>query len=129
MLHSLFSLKTTLKVSGGISTHHQEHTQLYLQHLEFVKPYCYLPLSWKIWNSKNSNSWSSNSWSSKTSTIAAGSSTVWQVPNAVDTVLCATDDGWRYHPKYLEPFPEINKRCNVASCWTYIRIYLRYTDP
>jgi hypothetical protein len=37
-LHSLFYLETALHVSGGISTHHQEHTQLYLQHLVFVKP-------------------------------------------------------------------------------------------
>ena len=26
-------LETALNVSGGISTYHQEHTQLYLQHL------------------------------------------------------------------------------------------------
>jgi len=31
-------LETALNVSGGISTHHQEHTQLYLQHLILVKP-------------------------------------------------------------------------------------------
>jgi hypothetical protein len=31
-------LQTALHVSGGISTHHQEHTQLYLQHLVLVKP-------------------------------------------------------------------------------------------
>ena len=30
-------LETALHVSGGISTHHQEHTQLYLQHLVLVK--------------------------------------------------------------------------------------------
>jgi hypothetical protein len=29
-------LETALHVSGGISTHHQEHIQLYLQHLVFV---------------------------------------------------------------------------------------------
>ena len=29
---------TALHVSGGISTHHQEHTQLYLQYLVLVKP-------------------------------------------------------------------------------------------
>jgi len=33
-LHSLFYLGTALHVSGGITTHHQEQTQLYLQHLE-----------------------------------------------------------------------------------------------
>jgi len=31
-------LETAVHVSGGISTHHQEHTQLYLQHLVPVKP-------------------------------------------------------------------------------------------
>jgi hypothetical protein len=31
-------LETALHVSGGTSTHHQEHTQLYLQHLVVVKP-------------------------------------------------------------------------------------------
>ena len=31
-------LETALHVSGGISTHHQEHTQLYLENLVLVKP-------------------------------------------------------------------------------------------
>ena len=31
-------LETALHVSGGVSTDHQEHTQLYLQHLVLVKP-------------------------------------------------------------------------------------------
>jgi len=31
-------LETALRVLGGTSTHHQEHTQLYLQHLVLVKP-------------------------------------------------------------------------------------------
>ena len=31
-------LETALRVSGGNSTHHQEHTQLHLQYLVFVKP-------------------------------------------------------------------------------------------
>ena len=31
-------LKTSLHVSGGTSTHHQERIQLYLQHLVFVRP-------------------------------------------------------------------------------------------
>ena len=25
--------------------------------------------------------------------------TMWQIPDAVDTVVCAPDDGWTYHPK------------------------------
>jgi hypothetical protein len=38
LLKSLFYRKTTLRVSGGASTHHQERIQLYLQHLAFVTP-------------------------------------------------------------------------------------------
>jgi hypothetical protein len=45
-------------------------------------------------------------------------------PQAVDTVACAPNDGWRYHPKHAEQFPDINKLCNVASCWIYSRIRL-----
>jgi hypothetical protein len=37
-LHSLFYLETTLHVSGGNSTHHQERKQLCLQYLVFVTP-------------------------------------------------------------------------------------------
>jgi hypothetical protein len=35
-LQSLFYLETSLHVSGGTSTHHQERKQLYVQHLVFV---------------------------------------------------------------------------------------------
>jgi hypothetical protein len=31
-------LETVVHVSGGNSTHHQEHIQLYLQHLALVTP-------------------------------------------------------------------------------------------
>ena len=46
---------------------------------------------------------------------------VWQVPDTVDTVVCAPDDSWR-HSKLVEQFPDTNKPCNVASCWIYIGI-------
>jgi hypothetical protein len=49
---------------------------------------------------------------------------LWQIPDAVNTVVCAPDDGWTYHPKHVEQFPEINKLCNVTSCWIYIGMYL-----
>jgi hypothetical protein len=39
--------------------------------------------------------------------------------DAVDEVVCAPDDGWKYHPKHVEQFPDVNKLCNVASCWIY----------
>jgi hypothetical protein len=45
--------------------------------------------------------------------------TVWQIPDAVDTVVSAPDGGWKYHSKHVEQFPDINKLCNVASCWMY----------
>jgi hypothetical protein len=47
-----------------------------------------------------------------------------QIPDAVDTVVCAPDDGWKYHPKHVEQFTDINKLCNFASCWTYIGILI-----
>jgi len=43
----------------------------------------------------------------------------WKIPDAVDTVVSAPDVGWKYHPKHVEQFPDINKLCNVASCWIY----------
>ena len=46
----IYSLKTALHVSGGISTHHQEHIQLYLQYLVLVNRYYYLPLFWESWS-------------------------------------------------------------------------------
>jgi hypothetical protein len=47
-----------------------------------------------------------------------------QIPDAVDTVVCAPDDWWKYLPKHVEQFLDINKLCNVASCWIYIGILL-----
>jgi hypothetical protein len=31
---------------------------------------------------------------------------MWQIPDAVDKVVWAPDDGWIYHPKYVEQFPD-----------------------
>jgi len=64
--------------------------------------YCYLPLSWK-----------SRNWSE--CVVGGVAVTVWKIPGAVDTAVCAPDDGWWYHPKRLEQFPD--KLCNIASCW------------
>jgi len=59
-------LETALHVSGVTSTHHQERINLYLQQRVFVRPLL-LPAA-----------------------IAAGS-----IPDAVDTGVCAPDDGWK----------------------------------
>jgi hypothetical protein len=55
--------------------------------------------------------------------------TVLQMPDAVDTVTWAPDDGWRYHPKHVELFTDINKLYIVASRWIIIDIYSRCTEP
>jgi hypothetical protein len=54
---------------------------------------------------------------------------VLQIPDAVDTVVCAPDDRWKYHPKYVEQFPDINKLCNVVSCWIYTHIGILLAHP
>jgi hypothetical protein len=43
--------------------------------------------------------------------------TVTLMSDAVDTVIRGPDDGWRYHPKHVEQFTDINKLYIVASCW------------
>jgi hypothetical protein len=40
------------------------------------------------------------------------------------TVECAPDDGWKYHPKHVEQFSDVNQLCNFASCWIHIEILL-----
>jgi hypothetical protein len=50
--------------------------------------------------------------------------TVLQIPDAVHTVVCAPYNVWKYHPKHVEQFLDINKLCNFASCWIYIGILL-----
>jgi hypothetical protein len=103
-------LETALHVSGGTSTHHQERTQLYLQHLVFVTP---LLLSTAIVEELERVS------------VCCG----WRTPPTAHSVVYASDDGWKYHPKHVEQFPDTNKLCNVVSCWIYIGIYLQCTDP
>jgi len=50
------------------------------------------------------------------------------LPDAVDTVVSAPNDGRRCHPKH-RAVSRWNKLCNVASCWIYIRILLRCKGP
>jgi len=45
------------------------------------------------------------------------------MPDIVDTVIWAPDDGWKYHPKHVEQFADINKLYIVASCWKIIDTY------
>jgi hypothetical protein len=48
-----------------------------------------------------------------------------KVGTGLSVLWVAYHDGWKYHPKHVEQFPDINKLCNVAFCW----IYLRCTYP
>jgi hypothetical protein len=58
--------------------------------------------------------------SSNSSTIAADSSNgVTNTRCCRYSFVCAPDDGWKHHPKHVEQFLHINKRCNVVSCWIY----------
>jgi hypothetical protein len=81
-LHSLIYLGTAQHVSGGNTTHHQECKQLYLQHLLFVTPL--LPPA----------------------ALAAGSSNSVTNTRYYRSSFCSPDDGWRYHPKHIEQFPD-----------------------
>jgi hypothetical protein len=45
------------------------------------------------------------------------------MPDAVDTVVCAPDDGWCYHPKYVEQFLDIIN-CVTSHLVGYIYIYI-----
>jgi len=51
------------------------------------------------------------------------------MPDTVDTVTCAPDDGWRHHPKHVEKFADINKLYIVAFCWTIIDTYYTMHGP
>ena len=97
----IYFWKTALHVSGGISTHHQEHTQLYLQYLVLVKPLL-LPaatvLNW-FECSVGIVLFRYGCWR-ESATVPKK----YKVPDTVKTVVCAPDDGWRYHPKHVEQF-------------------------
>jgi len=55
-------------------------------------------------------------------TFTTGRVTVSLIPDTVDAVLCAPDDGWGYHPKHVEQLTDLNKLYPVASCWIIIAI-------
>jgi hypothetical protein len=47
--------------------------------------------------------------------VGTGLSVLWVAYATHSTVVCAPDDGWKYHPKHVEQFPDINKLCNITS--------------
>jgi hypothetical protein len=117
-------METALHFSSGNSTHHQQLIQQYLQHLVFVTP---LLLSAAIVEELE-QVWVIYVW--RTPPTAHSNQqipvTLWQIADAVDTVVWAPVDGWKYDPKHVVQFPDINKLCNVASCCVYIGILLAH---
>ena len=55
--------------------------------------------------------------------------TISLMPVTVDTEIRAPDDGWRYHPKHVERFTDINKLHIVAYCWIIIDTYYTMHGP
>jgi len=106
-------LETALHVSGGTSTHHQES----IQPLSTASGICHTVNATCRYRGRVGTG------SSSSSTIAADSNNgvtntrCWEI-----RVACAPDNGWGYHPKHVEQFPDINKVCKVASCWKYILV-------
>jgi hypothetical protein len=85
-MHNFSSLlNIALHVSDGLSAHHYEfktlHTTSGICHTGSLTAY-YEAVN-KAW-------------------LLPAAMTVWQITHAVDTVVCAPDDGWWYHPKHVE---------------------------
>jgi len=54
--------------------------------------------------------------------IAAGNTNGVTIPDAVETVVYAHDDGWWYHPKHVEQFPD-KRNCVTLHLVGYILEY------
>ena len=89
-------LWNALHVSGGSSAHHHELKTVYRASDNLSN---LLPV-----------------------TIVAGSSKGLTKYPMLYIQFWAPDDGWRNRPKYVEHFTGINKLCNAASCWLYLKI-------
>ena len=61
--------------------------------------------------------------------ITASTVTVSWMPDTVDSVIWAPDDGWKYHPKHVEKFIDIDKLYIVASCWIIFATYYTMHVP
>ena len=54
---------------------------------------------------------------------------VWQSTRCCVYSFWPPDEARRNRLKHVEHFTEINNLCNVVSCWLYLKIRLRCTDP
>jgi hypothetical protein len=114
-LHSLYYLETAVHVSGGTTTHHQERNQLYLQHLVFVTPLL-LPAAIISENYSTCFGWYHHPSSGAQKAVSTASGICHTV-----TVI------YRYRGRFGSGLRVM--WVAYASCWIYIRILLRCTDP
>jgi len=98
-------LWNSLHVPGGSSAHHQELKTVFTASGTLSNFYCYTA-----------------------TVVAVNSKSLTKYP-MLYIQFWAPDDGRRNRLKHVEHFTEINKLCNVASCWLYFEICLRCTDP
>jgi hypothetical protein len=112
-------LETALHVSGGTSTRHQERINCIYSIWYLSHHYCYLPLSWFECAVGGVRRPQHTQTGFNYSTKAADSSNGVTNTRCCRYSLCSPGDGWKYHPKHVEQFPDINKLCKVVSCWKY----------
>ena len=91
-------------------------TQLYLQYLVLVNRYCYLPLLWKNWNWFQCGVGIVLICFGVAADVSQLTSTRYCKYSCV-LLMMGGDTTWNMYSS----FPEINKVCNVASCWKYIK--------
>jgi hypothetical protein len=123
-LHSLCNLSANCSTCFGRYHHPSSGAQTTVFTASGICHTITLRLSWKSWN------WFECAVHTQTgfisSTIAADSSNGVK-NNRCSRYICLRSWWWVvYHEKQVEQFPDINKLCNVASCWIYIRINMKY---
>jgi hypothetical protein len=119
-LHNLFISAKYSTCFGQFLRPSSGAQKLYIQNLVFVKPLL-LPFTvvdeFQLIHERNSSTKVKSNSNGLTNTRFSMYS------------FWAPDDWQRNCPKHVEHFAEINKLCNVTSCWLYLKIHLRCTDP
>ena len=95
---------------------HRKYIPIYIQqdatlHILFISGNCSACFGWYFHPLSGAHT--------TVSTASGICHTVTAICRCRGRVVCAPDDGWKYYPKHVEQFPDINKLCNVASCWIY----------
>ena len=83
--------------------------------------YCYLPLLWMSWNWFECDVGIVLICFGAVATAQKQIKNTQQVPDTANTVVCVLMMRGDTTRNMQSSFPEINKLCNVASCWKYIK--------